>query len=156
MHSGGYGGALHNPAQALCELIGGMHDNQGHITLPGFYDRVRTLDAEERAELSRVPRDDEQFLKATGAPALWGEPEFTPYERTTIRPTLEVLSIHAGLSGDGVLNVVPARATAQLSMRLVPIRIRRSATSPCCATSRRMRRRTSAGRQSTSAAAAQR
>ncbi len=120
VHSGTYGGVLHNPAQALCELIAGMHDERGHITLPGFYERVRAVEPDERAEIVRLPMNERHFLEATGAPALWGEPEFTPYERTTCRPTLEVLAIHAGLAGEGALNIVPARATAALSMRLVP------------------------------------
>ena len=120
VHSGTFGGVLHNPAQALCELLAGMHDESGRITLPGFYDRVRALEADERAELALLPLDERHFLQASGAPALWGEPEFTPYERTSARPTLEVLAIHAGLGSEGALNIVPARATAVLSMRLVP------------------------------------
>lgn len=120
VHSGTFGGALHNPAQALSELIAGLHDADGRVTLPGFYDRVRPLEADERAELARLPMNEAFFLAESGAPALWGEPEFTPLERTTARPTLEVLSFHAGLAGDGVLNIVPAQAQAALSMRLVP------------------------------------
>ncbi len=120
MHSGGFGGTLLNPAQALIELIAGMHDAQGRVTLPGFYERVRPLEAEERQELARLPMDEAFFLQQSGVPALWGEPEYTPYERTTARPTLEVLAFHAGLPGEGVLNIVPAKASAALSMRLVP------------------------------------
>jgi acetylornithine deacetylase/succinyl-diaminopimelate desuccinylase-like protein len=120
VHSGTFGGTLHNPAQALCELIAGLHDEHGRVTIPGFYDRVRTLEADERAELARLPMNEAFFLAESGAPALWGEPEFTPLERTTARPTLEVLSFHAGLPGEGVLNIVPAQAHAALSMRLVP------------------------------------
>jgi len=120
VHSGTFGGTLHNPAQALSELIAGLHNAQGRVTLPGFYDRVRPLNPDERLELSRLPLDAGFFLTESGAPALWGEPEFTPLERTTARPTLEVLSMHAGLPGEGVLNIVPAQAQAALSMRLVP------------------------------------
>jgi acetylornithine deacetylase/succinyl-diaminopimelate desuccinylase-like protein len=120
VHSGTFGGTLHNPAQALIELIAEMHDAQGRVTLPGFYDRVCQLEADERAGLARLPMDETFFLSQSGAPALWGEPEYTPLERTTTRPTLEVLSFHAGLAGEGVLNIVPAQATAALSMRLVP------------------------------------
>ncbi len=120
LHSGTFGGVVHNPAQALIEIIAGMHDAQGRVTLPGFYDRVRVLDVEERQEMAHAPMDDAFYLRESGAMALWGEPEFTPYERTTIRPTLEVLSIHAGLPGDGTLNIVPASASAAISMRLVP------------------------------------
>ncbi|MEW5870836.1 MAG: dipeptidase [Chloroflexota bacterium] len=120
LHSGVFGGTLHNPAQALAELIAGMHNAQGRVTLPGFYERVRPLEAEERHMLAQLPVNDAFFLQSSGAPALWGEPEFTPYERTTARPTLEVLSFQAGLPGEGVLNIVPAKASAALSMRLVP------------------------------------
>ncbi|OGO37694.1 MAG: hypothetical protein A2W35_01715 [Chloroflexi bacterium RBG_16_57_11] len=120
VHSGTFGGTLHNPAQALIELIAGMHDAHGRVTLPGFYDRVRQLEADERASLALLPMDEKFFLSQSGAPALWGEPEYTPLERTTARPTLEVLSFHAGLAGEGVLNIVPAQAKAALSMRLVP------------------------------------
>jgi acetylornithine deacetylase/succinyl-diaminopimelate desuccinylase-like protein len=120
LHSGTFGGTIHNPAQALIELIAGMHDAQGRVTLPGFYDRVRPLEVEERQEMARGPMDEAFFLNETGAAALWGEPEFTPYERTTARPTLEVLSFHAGLAGEGTLNIVPAGASAAISMRLVP------------------------------------
>ena len=120
VHSGTFGGTLHNPAQALMELIVGMHDSQGRVTLPGFYDRVRPLESDERAAMALLPMDGNFFLSQSGAPALWGEPEYTPLERTTARPTLEVLSFHAGLAGEGVLNIVPAQAKAALSMRLVP------------------------------------
>jgi len=120
VHSGTFGGTLLNPAQALIELIAGLHDAHGRVTLPGFYDRVRPLEPDERQELARLPMDAAFFLKQSGAPALWGEPEYTPYERTTARPTLEVLAFHAGLPGEGVLNIVPAKASAALSMRLVP------------------------------------
>ncbi len=120
VHSGHYGGALHNPAQALCELIAGMHDENGRVTLPGFYDRVRPMEPGEHEELARLPRDERDFLEATGAPALWGEPEFTPYERTTVRPTAELVSIEAGVTGGDGMSIVPARARAAFLMRLVP------------------------------------
>jgi acetylornithine deacetylase/succinyl-diaminopimelate desuccinylase-like protein len=120
VHSGTFGGTLHNPAQALIELIAGMHDADGRVTLPGFYKRVRPLESDERAGLALLPMDEAFFLSQSGAPALWGEPEYTPLERTTARPTLEVLSFQAGLAGEGVLNIVPAQAKAALSMRLVP------------------------------------
>ena len=120
VHSGTFGGALHNPALALSALITGMFDKDGRITLPGFYDKVRPLTKEEHAMLARLPIDDKFFKQATNVPELWGDPDFTPYERTTVRPTLEVLAFHAGMAGECVLNIVPAKATAALSMRLVP------------------------------------
>jgi len=120
LHSGLYGGVVHNPAQALCELIAGMHDEQGRVTLPGFYDAVRPLSAEERAELARLPMDEAFYLRQTGAPALWGERGFTPVERVGARPTLEVNGIVGGFTGAGGKTVIPAYAAAKISMRLVP------------------------------------
>ncbi len=120
LHSGTFGGTLHNPAQALCELIAGMHDADGRITLPGFYDRVRALSAEERAELARLPHNDADWLKMTGAPALWGEKGYTTVERFGARPTLEVNGLYSGFIGEGSKTVLPARAMAKISMRLVP------------------------------------
>lgn len=120
LHSGVYGGVVHNPAQALAELIAGMHDEQGRITLPGFYDSVRPLDEEERAELARLPQDEQFYLEHTGVPALWGEPEYTPVERVTARPTLEVNGLLSGFTGEGSKTVIPSQAMAKISMRLVP------------------------------------
>lgn len=120
LHSGMFGGAVHNPAQALCEIIAGMHDEQGRVTLPGFYDRVRPLDEEERAELSRLPVGDEFYLKETGAPALWGEAGYTTIERLGARPTLEVCGLLSGYTGEGSKTVLPSKAMAKISCRLVP------------------------------------
>ncbi|MDW8065679.1 MAG: dipeptidase [Anaerolineae bacterium] len=120
LHSGLYGGIVHNPAQALCELIAGMHDAEGRVTLPGFYDRVRPLTEEERAELARLPMDERFYRELTGAPALWGEAGYTPIERIGTRPTLEVNGLLAGFTGPGAKTVLPAYAMAKISMRLVP------------------------------------
>jgi acetylornithine deacetylase/succinyl-diaminopimelate desuccinylase-like protein len=120
LHSGVFGGVVHNPGQALCELIAGMHDAQGRITLSGFYDRVLPLSAEEREELSRIPLNDSHFLDETGAPALWGESGYTPIERIGARPTLEVNGLLSGFTGEGSKTVLPAWAMAKISMRLVP------------------------------------
>lgn len=120
LHSGIYGGIVHNPAQALCELVAGMHDINGKITLPGFYDEVRKIDNEEQAELSRLPMDEKFYLKQTGAPAIWGEKSYSPVERTGARPTLEVNGILSGFTGEGSKTVIPAWAMAKISMRLVP------------------------------------
>jgi acetylornithine deacetylase/succinyl-diaminopimelate desuccinylase-like protein len=120
LHSGIFGGVVHNPAQALCELIAGMHDKQGRITLPGYYDRVRIIDEDEREELSRLPMDEKFYLKQTGASSIWGEAGFSPVERTGARPTLEVNGILSGFTGEGSKTVLPAWAMAKLSMRLVP------------------------------------
>jgi acetylornithine deacetylase/succinyl-diaminopimelate desuccinylase-like protein len=120
LHSGLFGGSLHNPAQALAELVAGMHDAQGRVTLPGFYDDVRVLDADERAALARFPITDAQWANAAGVKQLWGEPGFTVAERIGARPTLEVNGLLAGFTGEGSKTVLPAKAMAKLSLRLVP------------------------------------
>ena len=120
LHSGVFGGSVLNPAQALAELIAGMHDAQGRVTLPGFYDKVLPIDAEERAELARLPVGDEFFLQSTGAPGLWGEEGYTTVERVGARPTLEVNGLLSGFTGEGAKTVLPAWAMAKISTRLVP------------------------------------
>jgi acetylornithine deacetylase/succinyl-diaminopimelate desuccinylase-like protein len=120
LHSGLFGGAVHNPAQALIELIAGMHDKDGHVTLPGFYDKVRVISKEEHDEFAKLPTDDQFFLDQTKVPALWGEPEFLPSERTGARPTLEVNGFLSGFTGQGSKTVLPAWAMAKISCRLVP------------------------------------
>jgi acetylornithine deacetylase/succinyl-diaminopimelate desuccinylase-like protein len=120
LHSGIYGGVVHNPAQALCELIAGMHDGQGRVTLPGFYARVRQLEEEERGELARLPTDEVFYLEQTGAPILWGEVGYSPTERVGARPTLEVNGLYSGFTGEGAKTVLPAWAMAKISTRLVP------------------------------------
>jgi acetylornithine deacetylase/succinyl-diaminopimelate desuccinylase-like protein len=120
LHSGVFGGTVHNPAQALSEVIAGMHDENCRVTLPGFYDQVLPLNEEERAEISRLPRNESWYLKNTGVPALWGEPEYTPDERVGGRPTIEVHGLKSGFSGEGAKTVLPAHAMAKISSRLVP------------------------------------
>lgn len=120
LHSGLFGGSVHNPAQVLCELIAGMHDEHGRVTLPGFYDRVRLLDPEERAEINRLPIGDGFYLAKTGVPALYGEQGYSTLERLGVRPTLEVNGLHSGFTGEGQKTVLPASAFAKISMRLVP------------------------------------
>jgi acetylornithine deacetylase/succinyl-diaminopimelate desuccinylase-like protein len=120
LHSGLYGGTVHNPAQALIELIAGMHDEKGSITLPGFYDSVRPLSAEEHADMSKLPMDEAFYKAQTGVPELWGEPDYLPIERVGARPTLEVNGFLSGYTGEGSKTVLPAKAMAKLSCRLVP------------------------------------
>lgn len=121
LHSGQFGGGVHNPAQALCELIAGMHDSQRRVTLPGFYDKVRPLSAEERLTLSELPGSDEATtLKQTGAPAIYGEEGYNSIERVSARPTLEINGLNSGYTASGSKTVLPARAMAKISMRLVP------------------------------------
>ncbi len=120
LHSGLYGGVVHNPAQALAELIAGMHDARGHVTLPGFYDKVRRLTAKEHRDFARLPLKKSTYLSQTGVPALWGEPQFAPVERIGVRPTLEVNGLLSGFTGTGSKTVLPEWAMAKISCRLVP------------------------------------
>ena len=120
LHSGLFGGTVHNPAQALIELVAGMHDPDGRVTLPGFYDRVRKISPEEHAEFEKLPTDADFYLEQTKVPALWGEPEFLPSERTGARPTLEVNGFLSGFTGKGSKTVLPAHAMVKISCRLVP------------------------------------
>ena len=116
IHSGEFGGVIQNPIHVMSKLIADLHDEHGHVTLPGFYDKVRTIDEEEHTELARLPFNEEFLLKHSGSPALWGEPEFIPAERIGARPTFEVLQFIAGQPK----SAIPAKATARLSFRLVP------------------------------------
>ncbi len=120
LHSGQYGGAVRNPANTLAALIAGMKDENGRVTLPGFYDKVRPLDEEERAELARLPMDEAFYLEQTGAPALWGETGYSSVERVGARPSLDVNGLLSGFTGKGAKTVLPAWAMAKISMRLVP------------------------------------
>ena len=120
LHSGLYGGTVHNPAQALIELIAGMHDENGSITLPGFYDPVRPVSVEEHADMEKLPMDEAFYLAQTGVPELWGEPNYLPIERVGARPTLEVNGFLSGYTGEGSKTVLPAKAKAKISCRLVP------------------------------------
>jgi acetylornithine deacetylase/succinyl-diaminopimelate desuccinylase-like protein len=119
LHSGVYGGTVHNPAEVLARLLGGLHDERGRVTLPGFYNAVRPLEDDERQELARLPAGEEQYLQQTGAPRLWGEEGYTPVERTGGRPSLDVNGMLSGFTGEGSKTVLPAKAMAKVSMRLV-------------------------------------
>jgi acetylornithine deacetylase/succinyl-diaminopimelate desuccinylase-like protein len=120
LHSGSFGGVVHNPANALAELIAGMHDARGRVALPGFYERVRALSKTERADLASLPMDEQYYLEQTGAPRLYGEKGYTPNERTGARPTLDVNGMLSGFTGVGLKTVIPAWAMVKISMRLVP------------------------------------
>lgn len=119
LHSGQYGGAIRNPANELCKLIGGMYDERRRVTLKGFYDRVRKLDDNERSELARLPLDEDDVLKETGAPQFWGEEDYTYVEKTGARPTLDVNGIISGYTGEGMKTVLPSKAIAKITTRLV-------------------------------------
>jgi len=120
LHSGIYGGAVLNPNNALCAMIARLHDTPGHVAIPGFYDQVRDLDPDERAELARIPFDRAAWLREAGVETDWGEPDTTIVERTTARPTLDVNGIWGGYTQPGAKTVLPGRACAKISMRLVP------------------------------------
>jgi acetylornithine deacetylase/succinyl-diaminopimelate desuccinylase-like protein len=120
LHSGIYGGAAPNPIQAIAEILCALKDPQGHILIPGFYDRVLAPSAKERAAWARLPLNEKEYTeKEMGAKELVGEPEIPLLERTWARPTLEVHGIRGGFTGEGAKTVIPARAVAKLSMRLV-------------------------------------
>ena len=118
LHSGLFGGAIDNPANVLCQLIAGMRDASGRVTLPGFYDDVRPLTDEDREEM--VAKPDSWWLEQTGVPVLFGEEGYTAAERATARPTLDVNGLLSGFTGEGSKTVLPAKAMAKFSMRLVP------------------------------------
>lgn len=121
LHSGNFGGGLHNPLQALCEIVASFHDSSGHIAIPGVYDAVRTVREAERERMRRDGPTDAQFLKDAGATrGGWGEPGYSLYERTTIRPALTINGLTGGYQGPGAKAVLPARASAKVSFRLVP------------------------------------
>jgi acetylornithine deacetylase/succinyl-diaminopimelate desuccinylase-like protein len=130
LHSGNFGGAVHNPLQALCEIIAGLHDSDGRVTIPGFYDKVRQWSAKERQYMQRTgPKDAEVLREASvptfsvpnaNAPQTWGEPGYSLYERTTIRPALSVNGIKGGYQGPWIKTIIPAGALAKLSIRIVP------------------------------------
>lgn len=120
LHSGLFGGVVHNPANALAQLIAGMHDASGRVALPGFYDRVRLISSGERNAFSKLPMDDHYFQAQTGVPMVWGDQEFSPAERVGARPTLDVNGLLSGFTGTGSKTVIPSWAMAKISMRLVP------------------------------------
>ncbi len=120
LHSGSFGGGVNNPLNVLGHVIAKLKDENGRILIPGFYDNVRPLSAEERDILAKFPLDEAAWLAETGAPQPWGEPEFTLVERLGARPTLDVHGIIGGYTGPGSKTVLPAKVHAKISMRLVP------------------------------------
>lgn len=120
LHSGVYGGAVANPINILCEMINSLQDENGHITIPGFYDKVEELSDEERAEMAKAPFDLEAYKKDLNIAAEKGEKGFSTIERTGIRPSLDVNGIWGGYIGEGAKTVLPSKAYAKISMRLVP------------------------------------
>jgi acetylornithine deacetylase/succinyl-diaminopimelate desuccinylase-like protein len=119
LHSGIYGGTVANPTHALVHILNSMHDRDGRVTIEGFYDAVRPLTDEERAQIARVPFDEDEYLRETGAQDVFGEPGFTCYERAWARPTLEINGIYGGFQGPGLKTVLPSTAHAKITCRLV-------------------------------------
>lgn len=120
LHSGVYGGAVGNPVNILCEMIASLKDDNKHITIPGFYDQVLTVNDDERRLMNEAPFDLDVYKKELGVNDLQGEKGYTPLEQTSIRPTLDVNGIWGGYIGEGAKTVLPAKASAKISMRLVP------------------------------------
>lgn len=120
LHSGVYGGAVANPVNVLCEMIASMMDENYHITIPGFYDDVEEISEEERTEMNKAPFNLGHYQQDLGIGTVRGEVGFTTLERTSIRPTLDVNGIWGGYTGEGAKTVLPSKAFAKISMRLVP------------------------------------
>ncbi|MFN3773660.1 dipeptidase [Cloacibacterium normanense] len=120
LHSGLYGGAVPNPINVLAEMIAKLHDEEGRITIDGFYDNVEIVSAEDRAEMNKLKDNPEEFKKSIGLSGVEGETGYTTLERTSIRPTLDVNGIWGGYIGEGAKTVIPSKAFAKISMRLVP------------------------------------
>ena len=120
LHSGLYGGAVANPINILTKMIASLHDDNNHITIPGFYNKVEELSDQERAEMAKAPFSLEDYKKSIDIDAVYGEKGYTTNERNSIRPTLDVNGIWGGYTGEGAKTVIPSKAYAKISMRLVP------------------------------------
>ncbi|GIZ16323.1 dipeptidase [Capnocytophaga catalasegens] len=120
LHSGLYGGAVANPINVLCQMIASLHDENNHITIPHFYDKVQELSNEERAEMAKAPFSLDDYKKSLNINDIHGEKGYTTNERNAIRPTLDVNGIWGGYTGEGAKTVIPSKAFAKISMRLVP------------------------------------
>lgn len=120
LHSGVYGGGVANPINQLCKMIASLHDENNHITIPGFYDKVDNLSEADRKALNQAPFDLEEYKKDLDVADVWGEKDYTTLERTGVRPTLDVNGIWGGYTGEGAKTVLPSKAYAKISMRLVP------------------------------------
>jgi len=120
LHSGSFGGAVHNPLQVLCEIIAKLHDDDRRVAIPGFYERVRRYGARARASMAKSGPSDAEILADAQTQESWGERAYSLYERTTLRPALTINGITGGYQGPGGKGIIPARASAKLSFRLVP------------------------------------
>lgn len=120
LHSGVFGGSIANPVNALARIVGALHDDNGRVQIPGFYDDVQELTAEERKEWSNLPFSEPDYLAQLGTSAPWGEAGYSTLERRWARPTCDVNGIYGGYQGEGPKTIIPARATAKITCRLVP------------------------------------
>jgi acetylornithine deacetylase/succinyl-diaminopimelate desuccinylase-like protein len=120
LHSGTFGGGVMNPVNALARMIAALHDEDGRVTVQGFYDAVRPISDSERREIAALPFDEREWLRSTGAPATWGEKGYSTLERVWARPTLDCCGIGGGFQGEGAKTIIPSRARAKISCRLVP------------------------------------
>ena len=120
LHSGLFGGSLENPAFALCRILADLKDSKGRVAVPGFYDDVRKLSKYERAQMAKIPFNERKYARFLGVPQLAGEEGFTPNERRTARPTMEINGLTSGYQGQGSKTIVPSWASAKLTFRLVP------------------------------------
>ncbi len=128
LHSGVYGGAVANPITILAKMIASLHDENNHISIPGFYDDVAIATEEERALMAKAPFNEKEYAEDLGVKELWGEKGFSTNERTGIRPTLELNGIWGGYTGEGAKTVLPSKAYAKISARLVPNQISQKIT----------------------------
>jgi acetylornithine deacetylase/succinyl-diaminopimelate desuccinylase-like protein len=120
LHSGTFGGGVMNPIHALAQMIAALHDAEGRVTVPGFYDAVLPISDAERREIAALPFDEREWLRSTGAPASWGEKGYSTLERVWARPTLDCCGIAGGFQGEGAKTIIAAQARAKISCRLVP------------------------------------
>jgi acetylornithine deacetylase/succinyl-diaminopimelate desuccinylase-like protein len=120
LHSGLYGGCVANPINILAKMIASLHDENNHITIPGFYEKVQELSDAERAEMAKAPYSHENYCKALDMEDVYGEKGYSTPERGSIRPTLDVNGIWGGYTGEGAKTVIASKAYAKISMRLVP------------------------------------
>ncbi len=120
LHSGVYGGAVANPINVLSQMIASLHDENGRVTIPGFYDKVVELSEADRKKLNEAPFNLSEYKKDLAIDDIRGEKGYTTLERTGIRPTLDVNGIWGGYTGEGAKTVLPSKASAKISMRLVP------------------------------------
>lgn len=120
LHSGSYGGAVANPVNVLCQMVGKLHDGNGKVTIPGFYKDVKMISKWERAQFKKLPHSDAAYRKSVGVPSLFGEKGFSTLERTWCRPTLDINGITGGYQGEGSKTIIPSHASCKITMRLVP------------------------------------